>query len=235
MFQMNLRSSVPPDPVFGTLQPLKTIPPTQLPTYKQIGKAIGYELRVLGVNRELRKGDHIYSNSAAYKKVTRDVIKIHQLVSICHTQEDQIENRIKHVWSVMRKEKMVSHKKKGIGKGRGRKKGQGRKKMQIEDVFDNLFDVIDDSKTDDSEMEFVRDQRTGRNLWIGGKTETCDCKDETTEEDANENCEGLMVTESETDEDDKTDDDNDIVRYEEKMKKNAEKDAIEERRREKKS
>ena len=70
MLQMNLRSSVPPDPVFGTLQPLKTIPPTQLPTYKQIGRAVGYELRVLGVNREQRKGDHIYSNSAAYKKVT---------------------------------------------------------------------------------------------------------------------------------------------------------------------
>ena len=93
--------------------------------------------------------------------------------------------------------------------------------------------MIDDSKTDDSEMEFVRDQRTGRNLWIGGKTETCDPKDETTKEDANENCEGLMVTESETDEDDKTDDDEEVVRYEEKMKKKAEKDAIEERRREK--
>ena len=132
----------------------------------------------------------------------------------------------------MRKKK-VSHQKKGTGKGRGRKKGQERKKMQIEDVFDNLFDVIDDSKTYDSEMEFVRDQRTGRNLWIGGKTETCDHKDETTKEDANENCEGLMVTECETDEDDKTDDDEEVVRYEEKMKKRAEKDAIEERRREK--
>ena len=86
MLQMNLRSSVPPDPVFGTLQPLKTIPPTQLPTYKQIGRAVGYELRVLGVNREQRKGDHIYSNSAAYKKVAGDVIKIHQLVSIPHTR-----------------------------------------------------------------------------------------------------------------------------------------------------
>ena len=116
MFQMNLRSSVPPDPVFGTLQPLKTIPPTQLPTYKQIGKAIGYELRVLGVNRELRKGDHIYSNSAAYKKVTRDVIKIHQLVSIHHTREDQIEDHIKNVWSVMRKETMLSHQKRELEK-----------------------------------------------------------------------------------------------------------------------
>ena len=94
MLQMNLRSSVPPDSDFGTLQPLKTIPPTQLPTYKQIGRAFGYQLIVLGVNRELQKGDKIYSNSAAYKKVTRDVIKIHQLVSIHHTREDQIEDFI---------------------------------------------------------------------------------------------------------------------------------------------
>ena len=103
----------------------------------------------------------------------------------------------------------------------------------IEDVFDNLFDVIDDSKTDDSEMEFVRDQRTNRNLWISGRTEKYDSKEKTTEEDANENSERLMVTESETEEDDKTDDDEEVVRYEEKMKKKAEKDAIQERRREK--
>ena len=50
----------------------------------------------MGVNRELQKDDHIFSNSDAYKKVTRDVIKIHQLVSIHHTQEDQIEDHIKH-------------------------------------------------------------------------------------------------------------------------------------------
>ena len=137
MFQMNLRSSVPPDPVFGTLQPLKTIPPTQLPTYKQIGKAIGYELRVLGVNRELRKGDHIYSNSAAYKKVTRDVIKIHQLVSIPHTREDQIENRIKHVWSVMRKEKMVSHKKRELEKEEEEKRVREGRKCRL-----NMYLII---------------------------------------------------------------------------------------------
>ena len=125
---MDLRSSVPPDPVFGTLQPFKTIPSTQLPTYKQIGRAVGYELGVLGVNREQRKGDHIYSNSAAYKKVTRDVIKIHQLVSIRHTREDQIENRNKHVWSVMRKEKMVSHKKRELEKEEEEKRvREGRK------------------------------------------------------------------------------------------------------------
>ena len=128
MLQMNLRSSVPPDPVFGTLQPLKTIPPTQLPTYKQIGRAVGYQLIVLGVNRELQKGDHIYSNSAAYKKVTRDVIKIHQLVSICHTREDQIEDRIKNVWSVMRKEKWFLMKKRELEKEEEEKRvREGRK------------------------------------------------------------------------------------------------------------
>ena len=61
-------------------------------------------------------------------------------------------------------------------------------------------------------MEFVRDQRTGRNLRINGRTETYDNKEETIEEDANENSERLMVTESETDEDETTDDDEEVVK-----------------------
>ena len=88
ILQMDLRKSLSSDPVFGVLQPLKTTLPTQLPTYSQIGKAVGHELRLLGVTDEFQTGDKVHSNTAAYKKVTQDVIKIYELDSIGNESQD---------------------------------------------------------------------------------------------------------------------------------------------------
>ena len=48
---------LPLDPVFGTFQPLKSIPPTQLPTYSNIGK-------VRSRAKSFRYGDHRRSTLA---------------------------------------------------------------------------------------------------------------------------------------------------------------------------
>ena len=64
---MNLRPPPPPtDPVFGSLCPLKKSLPTQLPTYGDIGRAIGYELHKMDVGLEPGNGDHVYDHGAAF-------------------------------------------------------------------------------------------------------------------------------------------------------------------------
>ena len=158
---MNLRKGPPPDdPVFGPLHPLKQSLPTQLPSLGDIGKAIGYELHQLKVSFKQGVGDHVWDHSAAHDKVISDLHDVYDLASVGYIPDDRIREKIVNVWS-MRREKM-----KGRYNGSRSKKGRGRKKRKIEEVMNDLFDVIDDKKTDKVEIDFVLDQRTSRKMWI---------------------------------------------------------------------
>ena len=43
--------------------------------------------------------------------------------------------------------------------------------------------MVDNRKTDDIEVEWVRDHRTSQNMWVSGRTNICGGKEETKDED----------------------------------------------------
>ena len=120
----------------------------------------------------------------------------------------KIAEHVKNVWSDLRKTriKTIKFQEKGTKTDRREKKRPGKRKIKIEVVYEKLFDVIDDRKTEEVEMEFVRDQRSKRKMWIGGTIELCEMKEDIDE------------------------DDDEIVKYKEEMKKKYEKKVIEKRR-----
>jgi hypothetical protein len=219
---MNLRPPPPPtDPVFGSLCPLKKSLPTQLPTYGDIGRAIGYELHKMDVGFEPGKGDHVYDHGAAYRKVVNDLLEVYSMASVIPIREWKVKNLVENVWKNLRRAKMKG------GKSGSEKKGKGRKKRKIEEVLDDLFDIIDDKKTAEVEIDFILDQRTVRKMWIGLVTEEV-VKEPDVEDVGKE-------PEHDTSEDDvpsETDDDG--VEYEIEYKKMIEKKRIAEERKRKK-
>ena len=99
-------------------------------------------------------------------------------------------------------------------------------------MINELFDVIDDKKTDEVEIDFVLDQRTSRKMWIGLVTEEVvkyipefEVEEVTTEEPEHYNFEEDLVIEDDDEEDEE------IVNY----KKLLEKKDIKEKRKNKKA
>ena len=66
------------DPVFGNLNPLKTVQPMQLPTYKEVGQAIAYDRAKRGLKRKMGEKGKSGTNSESYEKVIDDLLLIHQ-------------------------------------------------------------------------------------------------------------------------------------------------------------
>ena len=111
------------------------------------------------------KGDNVWDHGVAQGRVINDLHAIYDLASVGYISDSEIRKKMGAVWR-MRREKM-----KGRFDESRSKKGRGRKKRKIEEVGKELFDVIDDKKTDEVEADFVLDQRAARKMWIGTVTE----------------------------------------------------------------